>query len=68
MVDILVLFILYSLPARKKAVVNLLVTKIKKKLFTEDLLGRVFSIGSSVSAHTHTHTCMHANTHTHTLP
>lgn len=41
-VDVFVLFILCSLPSRKKAVENLFITKVRTHLFTEELLAAAF--------------------------
>ena len=41
-VDLFVLFILHSLPSRKKAVQTLFTTKVRTQLFTEDLLTAAF--------------------------
>ena len=47
-VDILVLFILLTIPTRKKSIENIFIAKVKNKLFTEELLCEVFGIGSQV--------------------
>ena len=41
-VDLFVLFILHSLPSRKKAVQTLFTAKVRAQLFTEDLLAAAF--------------------------
>jgi Fanconi anemia group D2 protein len=41
-IDLFVLFILHSLPARKKAVETLFATKVRTQLFTEELLAAAF--------------------------
>ena len=47
-IDALVLFILYTIPTRRKAVENLFVAKIKSKHFTVEYLDVVFGIGPKV--------------------
>lgn len=41
-IDLFVLFILHSLPSRKKAVETLFISKVQKQLFTEELLAAAF--------------------------
>ena len=41
-IDLFVLFVLHSLPSRKKAVETLFASKVRSKLLTEDLLMSAF--------------------------
>jgi len=47
-VDVFVLFILHSIPGRKKAVESLFSRKIRHSLFTEDLMANVFGSHAGV--------------------
>ena len=56
-VDLFVLFILHSLPSRKKAVETLFAGKVRAQLFTEELLAAAFGPHAKVvSLHVHVYT------------
>lgn len=47
--DVFVLFILYSLPVRRKSIETLFSSKLKSGSFTEDIMDRVFGAHAGVS-------------------
>ena len=49
--DVFVLFILYSLPARKKSIETMFTTKIKSGSFSEDIMDNVFGVHAGVSSY-----------------
>ncbi len=46
--DVFVLFILYSLPARRKSIETMFSTKIKSGSFSEDIMDKVFGVHAGV--------------------
>ena len=47
--DVFVIFILHSLPARKKHTETMFSTKIKSGCFSEELMAKVFGVHAGVS-------------------
>ena len=52
--DVFVLFILYSLPARRKSIETIFSSKIKSGSFSEDIMDQVFGVHAGVSSCTST--------------
>ena len=46
--DVFVLFVLYSLPTRRKSIETMFANKIKSGSFSEDLMAKVFGVHAGV--------------------